>query len=443
MNSRKLIIITLLFAIILSACGGANSGNNSKSDDISSGGSVDASGHVTLDFWYSLSGETGEVVETLVRQFNETHPNITVTATYQGNYSSIMAKVYSAITGGSLPNVAQLGGAPLLGTSDAILPMTDFTNGENGLDLSLIRQAFLDYNTIDGTLWSMPFNNSVPVMYYNKDLFAAAGLDPEDPPENFDELIDLAKQLTLDPNNTGLPVQYGVNSRDDTHWYFDAMMLGNGVKIVNDDLSEVLYNSPEAVEMLTLWGDLVKKYKVMPPNQHAEAQTDFLAGKLAILFGSSASVNTLSKSTSFKLGVTMFPAIDNNERSLPLGGGSMVIFKNDNEAIRDASWEFVKYMTSKESSLYMTQNTGYLPIYNDAFAWSEIQQLILDEPVRKAAIQSLDYAYAIPVFSALGNSDLALRQAIEKVELGVAEPADALNSAVLSVNRAIKEQFSK
>ncbi len=441
---KKLIfVIATLAALLLSACGG-QAGSEATPGNTSGGSvGVDANGHVTLDFWYSLSGDTGTTIENLVKQFNESQSGITVTATYQGNYSAIMAKVYSAIAGGVMPNVAQLGGAPLLGTSDAILPMTDFTGGENGIDLSQFRQAFLDYNTVGGTLWSMPFNNSVPVIYYNKDLFIAAGLDPENPPQNFDELIAAAKVLTLDPDNTGAPTQYGVNTRDDTHWYLDAMMLENGAQIVSDDLSEVLYNSPQAVEMLKLWGDLVNEYKVMPSNQHAEAQTDFLAGKLAILFGSSASVNTLKDSATFALGTAMFPQVGDNERSLPLGGGSLVIFKNDNEAIRKASWEFVKFMTSKESSLYLAQNTGYLPIYQDAFEWLEIQQLIQDEPIREASIQSLDYAYAIPVFSALGNSDLALQNAIEKVELGVATPEEALNVAVVSVNRAIKEQFSQ
>ncbi len=440
MKARIIVIVTLLLSILLAACG--SGAGSAKPTESAAGGGVDGNGHVTLDFWYSLSGDTGAAVESLVKQFNESQTQITVKATYQGNYSDIMAKIYSAIAGGAMPNIAQAGGAPLLGSSDAILPLTDFVGGENGFDLSQIHKAFIDYNTVGGTLWSMPFNNSVPVLYYNKDLFKAAGLDPENPPQNFDELIKAAKLLTLDPNNTGTPIQYGLNARDDTHWYLDTMFLENGSPIVKEDLSEVLYNDPKAVEMLTLWGNLVKTDKVMPSNQHSEAQTDFLAGKLGMFFGSSASVNTLKKSATFDLGVAMFPKIGDNERALPVGGGSLVIFKNDNEAIRNASWEFVKFMSSKESSIYLTQQTGYLPIYQDALDWPEIQKLIQDEPIREATIQSLNYAVAIPVFSALGNSDLALRQAIEKVELGAAEPADALNLAVESVNRSIKEQFS-
>jgi sn-glycerol 3-phosphate transport system substrate-binding protein len=432
--------MALVLMFLTAACGPSTSQETKAVS--SGGGSVDASGHVTLEFWYSLAGDTGKAVEELVKQFNQSQTGITVVPTYQGDYAAIMAKTYSALTGGALPNVAQLGGAPLLGSSGAIVPITEFTGGENGMDLGQIRQAFVDYNTTGGTLWSMPFNNSVPVMYYNRDLFTAANLDPDNPPQSFDELIEAARQLTLDPNNTGSPTQYGLNVRDDTHWFLSTMFLENGAGIINADRSEVLYKSPEAVEMLGLWGDMVNQHKIMPPNQHAEAQTDFLAGKLAIFLSSSASIKSIESGTAFDLGVAMFPKVGENERAIPIGGGSLVIFKNDNEAIRKASWEFVRHMSSVQSSIYLSTQTGYLPIYKDAFNWPEIQALITDEPVRKAAIESVEYAVSIPVFSALGNSDLALRQAIEKVELGAATPQEALDQAVLSVNRAIKEQFA-
>ena len=436
MKTARIFTILLIIAAILCAC----SGNKATDTAAPSGsGSVDANGNVTLDFWYSLSGDAGEAIESLVKEFNDLQAGITVTATYQGDYSAMMAKIYSALAGDALPNVAQVGGAPLLGTSGAILAMDDFVNGENGLDISTIRPAFVDYNSVDGVLWSLPFNNSLPVMYYNRDMFTAAGLDPDKPPETFAELVSAAEKMTLDPDQTGSPTQYGFNTRDDTHWYLSTMFLENGAAIVSDDMSEALYNSPQAVEMLTLWSDMVNQYKIMPPNQHSEAQTDFLAGKLAIFFGSSASINSIVSGVSFDLGVAVLPQVGENSRKLPVGGGSLVIFKNDNQTIKDASWAFVKFMMSKDSSIFLSTQTGYLPVYTDAFNWPEIQALVSEQPARKAAIDSLDYSVAIPVFSALGNSDLALRQAIEKVELKAATPQDALDEAVVSVNRAIQQ----
>ena len=121
MKSRFISIFLLVAVLLLSACGDGGDASTGG------GGSVDKDGNITLEFWYALGGDSGEAVQELVNQFNASHPGITVVGTYQGDYTTAMAKVYSAITGGTMPNVAQLGAAPLLGSSDAILPMSDFT----------------------------------------------------------------------------------------------------------------------------------------------------------------------------------------------------------------------------------------------------------------------------------------------------------------------------
>lgn len=432
---RRLISAFFLTALLTACSGGAT-----QSPASSSGGSVDANGHVTLEFWYALGGDTGKVVEELVERYNQSQKAVTVIATYQGDYTAAMAKVYSAITSNSAPGVAQLGGAPLLGSSGAIAPISDFVKNDSSFELNQIRPAFLEYNSIKGVLWTMPFNNSVPVLYYNKDLFQGAGLDPETPPANLEELLAAAQKLTVDPNHSGSPLQWGLNTRDDSHWYLSTLFLENGAQIVNAEMTEVTYNSPQSVEMLQQWADWVNKYKVMPPNQHSEAQSDFLAGKLGMFLGSSAMLNSLKTSAPFKLGVGVFPAVGGTQR-YPVGGGSLAIFKNKDERISRAAWEFVKFMVAKESAITLATKTGYLAIYADAFTWPEIQQSIQAEPERAAAIQALDHLVAIPVFPALGNSDLALRMAITEVELNQSTPQKSLDKAKVSVDKSMTDQF--
>jgi ABC-type glycerol-3-phosphate transport system substrate-binding protein len=434
MKNKIWLMCILLAVMMLNSCGGGNEQTNSGS------GSVDSSGHVTLEFWYALGGDSGAAVEELVSRFNASQSNITVVATYQGDYTAAMAKIYSAIAGRAVPNVVQVGGAPLLGTSGAILPISDFTATDSSFDINLIRPAFLEYNTAGGVLWSMPFNNSVPILYYNKDLFTAAGLDPNDPPSNVDELLVAAKALTSKPDASGMPTQWGFNTGNDTHWFLSTFILENGGQIVNADETQVLYNSPEAVAMLQMWSDWVNTDKVMPPNQHAEALSDFLAGKLGMMIASTSTVSSVKEQAPFNLGTAMYPAVGSNIQ-VPLGGGSLAIFKNEDSRLTAAAWEFVKFMVSKDSSIYLTTHTGYIPIYADALSWPEIQTLITESPLRKASIDTLPYAVSIPVFSALGNSDLALRAAVQKVELGAATPQEALNEAKASVDHAIQTQF--
>ncbi len=436
MKRHILLSLALVFVLLSSACGSGGGETSAPSG----GGSVDADGHVTLEFWYSLSGDSGQTVEDLVQQFNESQDNITVVATYQGDYATTMAKLYSAIAGGTVPNVAQVGGAPLLRDSNTLVPIADFLSGTDGSAISGIRQVFLDYNTADGVLWSMPFNNSLPILYYNEDLFTAAGLDPASPPQNFDELLAAAQALTVDSTGSGTPSQWGLNTRDDTHWYLSTMILSNGGQIVNDTLDQMLYNNAEGVAMLSVWNDWVNTYHVTPPNQHNESQSDFLSGRLGMLFSSSASVLSMEQGANFELGTTMFPAIGDSPLQIPIGGGSLAIFTNENQAILDASWQFVQFMSSRDSSLYLSTHTGYLPIYEDAAEWPEMQTFLTENPNRQAAIDSLQYAVVIPIFQALGTSDASLRQAIEQVELNAATPQEALDEAKANTENFIAQQ---
>jgi sn-glycerol 3-phosphate transport system substrate-binding protein len=399
---------------------------------------------ITLEFWYSLGGSSGEVVEALVAEFNQAHSDIKVNATYQGGYSEIMAKVWSAVYAKeTLPHVAHVGAAPLLGETDAIVPITDFTDGSDGIDRSLILDAFWDYNSAQGRIWSMPFNNSVPLMYYNRDLFIQADLDPDSPPKTWEEVIEYGKALTQDTDGNGEIDQWGFNTHTDTHWYLSAMFLENGARIISDDETEVLYNSPQAVEMLELWGKLVTEHKVMPPAQHNEARSDFLAGKLGMFLASSSRVPSMLEETPFQLGVAPLPSLAGKDPVEPIGGGSLVIFQNGDPEVLDAAWEFVKWMTSPQSSLYLSTNTGYVPIYEDALNWPELTSYLEENPLRRVPIEALEYSYAIPVFISLGTSDGQLRKAVEAVELGAATAQDALNTAKATVDANISERLQE
>jgi sn-glycerol 3-phosphate transport system substrate-binding protein len=428
---KKLSVFLLIVVLLtLTACGGGTPAAQTQAPD--------TSGKTSLEFWYALGGNNGKVVEALVQQFNESQSEIVVTATYQGSYAETMAKLWNALTAGGVPNVAQVGGGPLLRDTGAIVPITDFTDGADGIDRTKIYPVFWDYNSAAGAIWSMPFNQSLPVLYYNRDLFTAAGLDPDQPPQTWDELVEAAKKLTQDTDGNGEIDQWGVNTNENTHWYLSAMLLENGAQIVNDEQTEVLYNSPAAVEMLTRWGNFVQVDKIMPPNQHSEAEGDFKAGKLGMLLGSSASIPGMESEAPFKVGVAMLPALG-DKRVAPVGGASLVIFKNENADLQNAAWKFVRFMTSPESSAYLTTNTGYLPIYMDALEAGTVADYVAQHPNRKPAIESLNSAVAIPEFAALGTSDTELRKAVQSIELNAGAAQELLDAAKQVVDRSIQE----
>jgi sn-glycerol 3-phosphate transport system substrate-binding protein len=437
---RKVLWICLAISLaLLPACGGGEVAETPAPAGGEEPGPAEEM--IALEFWYALSGSTGEAVEERAKQFNAAHPNIQVTATYQGSYGQIMGKVWNAIFAEeTLPHVTHLGGAPLLGETGSIVPITDFTAGPDGIDRSQIYEAFWEYNSVGGQVWSMPFNNSVPVLYYNRDLFVAAGLDPDRPPTTWDEVIEYGQALTQDTDGNGEIDQWGFNTHKDTHWYISSMFLENGVQVINAEQTEMLYNSPQAVEMLQLWGNMVNTHQIMPPGQHEEAKGDFLAGKLGMLLRSCAGIPSTAGEVTFDLGVATIPTIGGRDPVELIGGGSLVIFRNDDPAVLDAAWEFVKFMISPEGSLHLSTHSGYVPIYKDALEWPEMQTYLEEHPLQRVAVESLQYSHAIPIFPALGTSDGALRRAIEAVELGASTPQEALDEAKTIVDQNIAEQ---
>ena len=377
---------------------------------------------VKLTFWYALSGAQGQYVEAQVKKFNAAQKNITVDVIFQGSYADIAQKLTAAVTAKTLPDIAQMGGAPTMGDSGVIVPIADLMSAEDRAD---IYDGFWDYNKFQDKIVSMPYNNSVPMLYYNKDLFVAAGLDPNKPPTTWDELLKAAQALTK-------PGQWGFNTHTNTQWYLSAMIMQNGGKIF--DGKKVVYNSPEGIEALQFWGDLVTKHKVMPANQHANAGADFLAGKVGMLMRSSSTLVTIEKDAKFKVGVAPLPC--KKVCSEPLGGASFLVFKTTPEK-QKAAWEFAKWMTSAENSVDLFLQTGYVPIRKSIANVPALKEYYQKSPNAEMVIKAVASSSAIPVFTELGNSDEQLRKAVEKIELGTASAKDALDAAAAFINKAL------
>jgi sn-glycerol 3-phosphate transport system substrate-binding protein len=389
---------------------------------------------IKLTFWYALSGATGKVIEDMVAKFNQSHPNTQVDVVFQGAYADIAEKLTAAITAKTVPDVAQMGGAPTLADSGAIVPVTDLVSAADKAD---IYDGFWDYNKYNGKLVTMPFNNSIPVLYYNKDLFTAAGLDPAKPPATWDELVTAAKALTKDTNGDGKIEQWGLNTNTDTNWYLSTMIMQNGGKILSDDGKKVVYNSPEGIEALQFWSDLVNKHKVMPSNQHAQALADFTAGKLGMYMRSSATLASIEKDAKFKVGLAPMPC--KKTCSEPLGGASLVVFKTTAEK-QKAAWEFVQWMTSAENTVSLFVQTGYVPLRKSVADSSALKDYIKTSPNAGGIMDAVKYSSAIPTFSELGNSDDQLRKAIEKMELNSGTAKDAMDAAATLINKNLAAQ---
>ena len=157
-----------------------------------------AQGSTKITFWYGLTGFNGGVVQQVVNKFNESQTKYYVEGIQQPNYDDTINKLNTSLAGGDLPNVVQIYdiGTQRMIDTKRIIPVQDFVDeGQPAGPGGRPRAGGRSYYTVNGKLYSMPFNSSAPVMYYDKNAFKEVGLDPDKPPQTYDEVFAAAQKL--------------------------------------------------------------------------------------------------------------------------------------------------------------------------------------------------------------------------------------------------------
>ncbi|HEY8531047.1 MAG TPA: extracellular solute-binding protein, partial [Limnochorda sp.] len=156
-----------------------------------------ASAQIEIDFWHSMSGAAGRALNELVARFNASQSEIRVNAQFSGSYAEALTRAIAALRTGQAPNILQVYevGTQTMLDSGAIIPVYELAESRGGIDFGDISRPIFDYYAVDGKLYSMPFNSSTAMLYYNKDAFRKAGLDPNRPPTTFDEVLEMGRQI--------------------------------------------------------------------------------------------------------------------------------------------------------------------------------------------------------------------------------------------------------
>ncbi|MGH7751433.1 MAG: extracellular solute-binding protein, partial [Gemmatimonadales bacterium] len=200
-----------------------------------------AGGPVSITFWHGMSGVLNPAIDELTNDFNKLNPGIAVAAQYQGNYGALNQKLIAAVAAGQPPTITQLfpTWTEQLIQAKAIVPVQNFFSGPDGLSdeeladiLPLLRQT----NTFNGVQWTMPFNKSLYLLFYNEDLLKQNNLRV---PETWDDLLKVAKALTKTEGDR--TVRYGFTVRT-TEDYFFAFLLTNGGAYMQTGGREVAFN---------------------------------------------------------------------------------------------------------------------------------------------------------------------------------------------------------
>lgn len=390
-------VLLLMSLTLLAACGGTGSKAPAASEKPASTPSTTPAPTtapakpVELTFYFpvAVGGPITKMIEDMVGAFTTANPTIKVTPVFAGNYTDTMNKVQTAISGNQTPDVAVLLATDVftLSSMKAIVPIDDLVaadkDGKAWLDD--FTPGFMGNSRLENKTWSIPFQRSTVVMYYNKDLFKAAGLDPAKPPATWDQLVDAGKKLT----KSG---QWGLEIPSDGNpsWIFSSFFIQQGKHVVNEAGTEVSFNTPEVITALEFLQSLSKTHKIMPEGviKWGDVPNNFAAGKTAMIYHTTGSIGNLRKTMDpAKIGVAPLPA--GKKHGAPTGGGNLYIFKTTKER-QEAAYKFVKFMTETDRVAKWSADTGYIP-------------------VRKSATESKIWKDAVTAFPGLGQAIDALK----------------------------------
>ncbi|MFQ5595336.1 MAG: ABC transporter substrate-binding protein [Anaerolineae bacterium] len=392
-----------------------------------------------LTLWHAYGGSFGKEFEALVEGFNATHSDIVVEPSYGGNLYTMRDKLLTAIAGNAAPDVAQIDQfwSSELAQAGAIVRMEDFIDADPGIDKADILDKAWETATYSGDIWSMPFSLSNIALYYNKALFEQAGLDPEKPPATWEELVEVGQALTQDTDGDGAVDQWGLwfplqINRGNVYYWF-AFLWQAGGDIFDADFTRAEFNGPAGVEALQFWRDLVHKHGIVPL---APPEQGFEAGKIAMTFASTARLNRyLAALGSDRLGMAPMPG--HTKHATGIGGANLAILSTAKD--REAAWEFVKWMTSPETNLRWSMETGYLPLRQSVIQ-SDTYQAYLEKELRaRTILEQMPDAVVRPNIPAYAPASREVGLTIEDVLFNDADPQAALDAAAAKANALLQQ----
>ena len=288
---------------------------------------------VEIPFYYPIAvgGPITKIIDGFAADFEKENPAIKVKPIYTGSYQDSITKALTAVKGGDPPVTSILLSTDMftLIDEDAIVPFDDLIKTpEDQAWLKSFYPAFMENSQTGGKTWGIPFQRSTIVLYYNKEMFKEAGLDPNRPPATWKEQVDYAQKLTK-RDASGKVTQWGIQipSSGFPYWLFQALAIENGIKLMNAAGTETYYDKPEVIEALQYWVDLVNKYKVHPEGvvDWGTTPKDFFERKVAMMWTTTGNLTNVKNNAKFDFGVAMLPA--GKQRGSPTGGGNFYLFK--------------------------------------------------------------------------------------------------------------------
>ncbi|MBF9059587.1 sn-glycerol-3-phosphate ABC transporter substrate-binding protein UgpB [Rhodobacterales bacterium HKCCSP123] len=418
--------------------------------------SASAQAQTQIDWWHAMGGELGEKTEAIATAFNASQSEYVVVPSYRGSYAETMTGAIAAFRAGEQPDIVQVfevGTGTMMAAQGAIVPVYQLmADAGVEFDPSAFLPAVVGYYTDpEGNMLSMPFNSSTPILYYNRDVFAAAGLDPDTPPTTWAEVEAFSRQIV----ESGA-AECGFTSRwvswaqleNFSAWHNQQIgTLQNGFGGLETELT---FNGPVQVrhwDNLARWED-EGLYRYAGPGGGNDAGPSFYSQTCAIMMESSAGrAGVMANATDFEVGFGMLPYYDDVEgapQNSIIGGATLWVLSGGSEEEQRGVAEFFRFLSSPEVQAQWHQETGYLPITQAAYELSQsqgyyeanpgadisIRQMTLNEPTENS--RGLRFGNYVQIRTVIDEE-------FERLLSGAVDAQGALDAVVERGNALIRE----
>ncbi len=391
---------------------------------------------VEITFWHSLGFHVKEIIEEMADEYSANHPGIKVNPVFQGLFEDMQVKMLAAAVTHDLPDVAQiqLEYMEQYIENGLIEPINDIIPEEQRSDILESMWALV---ARDGRIYGVPFCISVTIFFYNENAFVNAGIDPDQPPATWEEMIRIGKRLTEDTDGDGVIDKYAILFWMDGFYGLAPFLWANGGRFFSEDGKRIELTSREMVTTIFMLRDLAFTHKIMPHNwTDWEGGQAFLAGNLAMGPFTSAAIYYGEQNLPWKLRVIQIPLIDGKRYSV-LGGSALVNFSN-NRKKRETVNDFIFWLVNKKNTIKIHEKVGYVPVRRSALSSLELRAFNRKNPNYKVPIDGLKYSRPLPNHPEFLKVNEKLREMLQRIFLEESDPVLELKKTEEEINAMLE-----
>lgn len=423
-----------LATLMLVAVGCSDGSTTSSTDTTATDAAADSQEPVTITLAYPYGDLFTDVHREIIEKFEAENPNIDIDLQAPlSNYEELAQRTLVGITQRQAPTMSFQGINQVRQFVDAghAGDLSEFVAADSRWTDDGLYENMMALGEFNGKQYAIPFAVSTPIMYYNVELFEQAGLDPENPPQTWPEVIEAAKQIqALGGDITGMWYDYLITG----NWTYQALVYSKGSSMMDEGEANITFGDETGVEAAQLIRSFVDE-GVMQDWSRDQGIESFVSGNVGFYFTSTSSLANLQEKSNFTLKTALFPTDEGGERRLPTGGNAAVIITDD-PAEAKAAYEYAMFAAGPVGNNIMVNGTGYMPMHKEAVDEAFYEA----NPNYQASIDQIPFIFRWYSFPGENNLKIidTIKESLQAVVSGEEAPEAAITEAANKAQDLVK-----